>query len=70
MLGRNIKYRSNKTANHVGQARYASRAWLRQDVKEGTNENLHRLFRGINVAGNNPLPMKELVAILDGLGVR
>ncbi len=26
------------------------------------------LLRGINVGGNNPLPMKSLVAILDGLG--
>lgn len=28
------------------------------------------LFRGINVGGKNPLPMKELVAILEGLGAR
>lgn len=28
------------------------------------------LFRGINVGGNNSLPMKELVAILEGLGMR
>lgn len=28
------------------------------------------LFRGINVGGNNLLPMKELVAILEGLGMR
>lgn len=26
------------------------------------------LFRGINVGGNNSLPMKELVAILEGTG--
>jgi uncharacterized protein (DUF1697 family) len=28
------------------------------------------LFRGINVGGNNPLPMKDLVAILEGIGAR
>jgi uncharacterized protein (DUF1697 family) len=28
------------------------------------------LFRGINVGGNNMLPMKELVAILEDLGSR
>lgn len=28
------------------------------------------LFRGINVGGNNTLPMKELVAVLEGLGSR
>ena len=28
------------------------------------------LFRGINVGGNNSLPMKELVAILESLGMR
>jgi uncharacterized protein (DUF1697 family) len=28
------------------------------------------LFRGINVTGNNTLPMKELVAILEGAGSR
>jgi uncharacterized protein (DUF1697 family) len=28
------------------------------------------LFRGINVGGNNPLPMKELVALLEGLGAK
>jgi uncharacterized protein (DUF1697 family) len=28
------------------------------------------LFRGINVGGNNILPMKELVAVLEGLGSR
>ena len=28
------------------------------------------LFRGINVGGNNSLPMNELVAILEGLGMR
>ncbi|MEC4682225.1 MAG: DUF1697 domain-containing protein [Nitrospirota bacterium] len=28
------------------------------------------LFRGINVGVNNSLPMKELVAILEGLGMR
>ena len=28
------------------------------------------LFRGINVGGNNPLPMKELVAALDSIGAR
>ena len=28
------------------------------------------LFRGINVGGNNILPMKELTAILTGLGLR
>lgn len=28
------------------------------------------LFRGINVGGNNKLPMKELVAVLEGLGLR
>jgi uncharacterized protein (DUF1697 family) len=28
------------------------------------------LFRGINVGGNNVLPMKELVALLEGLGAR
>ncbi|QIN80694.1 DUF1697 domain-containing protein [Rubrobacter marinus] len=28
------------------------------------------LFRGINVGGNNVLPMKELVALLEGLGSR
>jgi uncharacterized protein (DUF1697 family) len=27
------------------------------------------LFRGINVGGNNPLPMKELVAVLEGLNL-
>lgn len=27
-------------------------------------------FRGINVGGNNPLPMKELVAALEGVGAR
>jgi uncharacterized protein (DUF1697 family) len=27
------------------------------------------LFRGINVGGNNILPMKELVAVLEGLGL-
>jgi uncharacterized protein (DUF1697 family) len=27
------------------------------------------LFRGINVGGNNKLPMKELIAVLDGLGL-
>jgi uncharacterized protein (DUF1697 family) len=27
-------------------------------------------FRGINVGGNNSLPMKELVAILDSMGAR
>jgi len=27
------------------------------------------LFRGINVGGNNKLPMKELVAVLEGLGL-
>jgi uncharacterized protein (DUF1697 family) len=27
-------------------------------------------FRGINVGGNNPLPMKDLVAILEGTGAR
>jgi uncharacterized protein (DUF1697 family) len=28
------------------------------------------LFRGINVGGNNILPMKELVAVLEGLGLK
>lgn len=28
------------------------------------------LFRGINVGGNNVLPMKELVAVLEDLGAR
>lgn len=28
------------------------------------------LFRGINVGGNNKLPMKELAAVLEGLGLR
>lgn len=28
------------------------------------------LFRGINVGGNNSLPMKELVAVLEALGAR
>lgn len=28
------------------------------------------LFRGINVGGHNKLPMKELVAVLKGLGLR
>lgn len=28
------------------------------------------LFRGINVGGHNKLPMKELVAVLEGLGLR
>ena len=28
------------------------------------------LFRGINVGGNNPLPMKTLVAALDSIGAR
>ena len=28
------------------------------------------LFRGINVGGNSILPMKELVAVLEGLGVQ
>lgn len=28
------------------------------------------LFRGINVGGNNKLPMKELVAVLEGLGLK
>ncbi len=28
------------------------------------------LFRGVNVGGKNTLPMKELAAILDGLGAR
>ena len=28
------------------------------------------LFRGINVGGNNRLPMKELVSVLDGLGLK
>lgn len=28
------------------------------------------LFRGINVGGNNPLPMKELVAALENIGAR
>ena len=28
------------------------------------------LFRGINVGGNNTLPMKELAAVLEGLGLR
>lgn len=28
------------------------------------------LFRGINVGGNNKLPMKELVAVLEGLGLQ
>jgi uncharacterized protein (DUF1697 family) len=28
------------------------------------------LFRGINVGGKNPLPMKELVALLEDLGAR
>ena len=28
------------------------------------------LFRGVNVGGNNLLPMKELVAIMEGLGVQ
>ena len=28
------------------------------------------LFRGINVGGKNSLPMKELVALLEGLGAR
>ncbi|MHB8236037.1 MAG: DUF1697 domain-containing protein [Acidithiobacillus ferrivorans] len=27
-------------------------------------------FRGVNVGGNNSLPMKELVAILEGTGAR
>ena len=26
------------------------------------------LFRGINVAGNNPLPMRDLVRILERMG--
>lgn len=28
------------------------------------------LFRGINVGGNNKLPMKELVSVLEGLGLQ
>ena len=28
------------------------------------------LFRGINVGGNNKLPMKELVAVLEGMGLQ
>jgi uncharacterized protein (DUF1697 family) len=28
------------------------------------------LFRGINVGGNNKLPMKELASVLEGLGLR
>jgi uncharacterized protein (DUF1697 family) len=28
------------------------------------------LFRGINVGGNNKLPMKELVVVLEGLGLK
>ncbi len=28
------------------------------------------LFRGINVGGNNKLPMKELVTVLEGLGLQ
>ncbi|MFH0935091.1 MAG: DUF1697 domain-containing protein [Pseudomonadota bacterium] len=28
------------------------------------------LFRGINVGGNNKLPMKELVTVLEGLGLK
>jgi uncharacterized protein (DUF1697 family) len=28
------------------------------------------LFRGINAGGNNPLPMKELIAALDSIGAR
>lgn len=28
------------------------------------------LFRGINVGGNNKLPMKELVSVLEGLGLK
>ncbi|MCB0093014.1 MAG: DUF1697 domain-containing protein, partial [Caldilineaceae bacterium] len=28
------------------------------------------LLRGINVGGNNKLPMKELAALLDGLGLQ
>ncbi len=28
------------------------------------------LFRGINVGGNNKLPMKELTAVLEGLGLK
>ncbi len=28
------------------------------------------LFRGINVGGNNTLPMKELAAVLEGLGLQ
>jgi uncharacterized protein (DUF1697 family) len=28
------------------------------------------LFRGINVGGNNKLPMKELAAVLEGIGLR
>lgn len=28
------------------------------------------LFRGINVGGNNKLPMKELVSVLEGLGMK
>ena len=28
------------------------------------------LFRGVNVGGNNSMPMKELIAILEGLGMR
>ncbi|WP_260295514.1 DUF1697 domain-containing protein, partial [Sedimenticola hydrogenitrophicus] len=28
------------------------------------------LLRGINVGGNNSLPMKELVAMLESIGVR
>jgi hypothetical protein len=38
--------------------------------KSDTVTTLIALLRGINVAGNNKLPMKELSALLTGMGLR
>ena len=42
---------------------------ISQDERDRIMKTYIALFRGINVGGNNILPMKELVAVLDEMGL-
>ncbi len=44
-------------------------AWRHTSTGDRMNTYI-ALFRGINVGGNNPLPMKELVVLLEDIGVK
>jgi uncharacterized protein (DUF1697 family) len=54
----------------VGAPPKSNIAHLTSNIRNPTMPIFIALLRGINVGGNNPLPMKSLVAILEALGAK